>query len=227
MNARVLVVALDDEVSERIAPILRRRDLAVERVASGREAAQRCVASSYDLVVCRYPLPDTVVRSLMEVVRGAGSPCRDTPILALTIPEMRVEAKIQLERGPFRVLSQQERTDVLHEAVAQLLALAPRRSPRVGARLRVDLGSGAGELEGRVVNLSSTGALVDGIETLPVGSRCHFELALPDGSSAISGEAQVVRQSRPSLERVRGVAISFLRFEGDGRERLERGLVEI
>lgn len=224
MQKHVLTVALDKDASGRIEPILRRRELVVERATLGAEACSRCAARRFDLVLVRYPLPDIMMRTLVDELRAGGSPSRDAPLLILTIPDMQVEAKLQVEGGPFRVLSQRERPEMLHEAVAQLLALAPRRAPRIVTRLRLDLAEGIDEREARVVNVSASGMLVDGAGLVPVATRCSFEFSLDRESRPIRGRADVVRHTRPGREKVRGFAVAFNDFEGEGAQQLAAGL---
>jgi CheY-like chemotaxis protein len=210
-----LTVALDAETVERIAPILGREGLAVERVQSAQEALTSARRSRQDLVICRYPLPDMKLRDFVAVVRDGASASRDCSLMMLTIPEMTTEARQGAAGGPFMVFSSQEPLGSLGEGAAQLLQVAPRHAPRVRTRLSARFGADDEPVEGWVVNLSTTGMLVTEIPMLPVGSSCGFELKLP-GGERIRGQAEVVRHAKPRRERVTGFALRFLTFEGDG-----------
>ena len=216
----VLTVALDAETLERIAPILGREGLAVERAQSAQEALTSARSSRHDLVICRYPLPDMKLRDFVAVVRDGSSASRGCSLMMLTIPEMTTEAGQGAAGGPFMVFSSQEPLGSLGEGAAQLLQVAPRHAPRIRTRLSASFGADDDPVEGWVVNLSTTGMLVTEIPMLPVGSSCGFDLKLP-GGERIRGRAEVVRHAKPRRERVTGFALRFESFEGDGQNALE------
>jgi CheY-like chemotaxis protein len=215
----ILTVALDAETVERIAPILGRDGLAVERVQNAEEALTSARRSRHDLVICRYPLPDMKLRDFVAVVRDGTSASRNCSLMMLTIPEMTTEARQGAAGGPFMVFSSQEPLGSLGEGAAQLLQVAPRHAPRIRTRLSVSFAPDEQPVEGWVVNLSATGMLVTEIPMLPVGSSCGFEVKLP-GGERIRGRAEVVRHAKPRRERVTGFALRFLSFEDDGRAAL-------
>jgi CheY-like chemotaxis protein len=216
---RILAVALDDETIDRIGPVLKRSTLAIDAVAQAAEAATRAIRHRYDLVICRYPLPDLKLREFVAVVHGARSSSRDASLLLLTIPEMVTEAKAGAEGGPCLVFSKQEHVGVIGQGAAHLLQVAPRFSPRISARIRVRI-EDEEVFRGWVVNLSRTGMLVTDTPMLSIGSDCVFDFTLPDGG-LVRGSGEVVRHAAPRREKVTGFAIRFLDFDEGCRESLE------
>ena len=72
MTRLALVVGLDGEIFPRIRSVLRQCGVAVERTDLARQAAAMMTDSPYDLVVCRYPLPDMVTSEFLHA-KASGS----------------------------------------------------------------------------------------------------------------------------------------------------------
>ena len=223
MGARksILSVGLDSETFLRIAPILQRNTLSVEVAEQASDAAELAKRQRFDLVVCRYPLPDMKLREFVAAIRGSGSASRRASLLLLTIPEMRTEARSGVSGGPYLVFSQQEPLGSLDQGAAHLLQVAPRCAPRITTRLRVNLDNGSETHEGWIVDLSSTGMLVSEAPILKIGSRCSFEFHLPHGEGTTRGSAEVVRHANAKRERVSGFAVHFSDLQPGCREILE------
>ena len=208
----ILTVALDDETFERIAPLLKRRSLSVRTVGQGSEAESLAKRTRYNLVICRYPLPDMKLREFVASIRSESSASKNTSLMLLTIPEMATEARSGVRGGPFLVFSGQEPLGTLGQGAAHLLQVAPRYAPRIPTRLEASLEDGSETYDGWVANLSRTGMLVTDAPMLPVGALCVFDFKLPNGE-IVRGTAEVVRHAKPRRERVTGFAVHFVSFE--------------
>ncbi len=208
----ILTVALDDETFERIAPLLKRRSLSVSTVSQGSEAEKIAKRKRYDLVICRYPLPDMKLREFVASIRSDSSSSKSASLMLLTIPEMATEAQSGVRGGPFLVFSGQEPLGTLGQGAAHLLQVAPRYAPRIPTRLEASLEDGSQTYDGWVANLSRTGMLVTDAPMLPVGALCVFDFKLPTGE-IVRGTAEVVRHAKPRRERVTGFALHFVNFE--------------
>jgi hypothetical protein len=71
----------------------------------------------------------------------------------------------------------------------------------------------------QTVNVSISGALLQGSEHLTPGESFDFLFRLP-GGGLIEGAAEVVRQTNPLREGVDGIGSRFTGFQEDCRERL-------
>ena len=216
----ILTVALDDETFERIAPLLRRRSLSVRSAGQGSEAEGFAKRKRYNLVICRYPLPDMKLREFVASIRSESSASKHASLMLLTIPEMASEARSGVRGGPFLVFSGQEPLGTLGQGAAHLLQVAPRYAPRISTRLEANLEDGSTTYEGWVANLSRTGMLVTNSPMLPVGALCAFDFKLPNGE-IVRGTAEVVRHARPRRERVTGFAVHFVSFEAGSHDALQ------
>lgn len=216
---RILAVALDRETIDRIGPVLKRSNLAIDAVDQAADGATRAVREKYHLVICRYPLPDLKLREFVAAIHAANSLSKDGSLLLLTIPEMMTEAKAGAEGGPCLVFSKQEHVGVIGQGAAHLLQVAPRFSPRIAARIRVKI-EDEQVFKGWVVNLSRTGMLVTDTPMLSVGSDCVFDFTLPDGGP-VRGAGVVVRHAAPRREKVTGFAVRFVQFDEGCRKSLE------
>ncbi len=74
-------------------------------------------------------------------------------------------------------------------------------------------------------NVSLSGMLVRGSQSYPRGTRVQFELPLPGQVAPVVGEGDVVRSTAQGRESVRGYAVRFVTFVGDGRKRLAEFLL--
>lgn len=221
MEPVALLVGLDGSTTARLEPVLHQLELSGETSPTGGQAVLEMSHRRLRLAVCRYPLPDMTMAELVRNLRRKGAPCRDTPLLVLTLPDLQEEARLQVSRGPFRVGSLQEPARALHALSTQLLRLEPRRAVEAAARLAPD-GDDHDEVEGRVVNLSLSGMLLSIPTLLPIATRCRFDLHLPEGT--VGGTAEVVRHTRPRREKVEGLAVRFLSFDPLGLETLRARL---
>ncbi|HPC83395.1 MAG TPA: PilZ domain-containing protein [Thermoanaerobaculaceae bacterium] len=226
MPQELLLVGPEAPVLGRVVPLLERADFRVQHVPRGDEAVALVRERAFDLIIARFPLVGAGLAEFVRAVRGDGQPCRNAGFLLLAEPEYVAEVGGFLGRGVGRIVSLDVAADKLVDAVAELLAVAPRRSLRALVQVRFSIEHGGGHLLALTHNLSETGLLLSGARELPVGTRLRFELSLPGLDEPIRGEAEVVRHTDPERERVAGVGARILAFAGDGQQRLRGYLRE-
>jgi uncharacterized protein (TIGR02266 family) len=223
----VLVVNADEELFAKIAPLLNREALEVDRFPRARAALDLVSQVPVDVLIVGYPLPDVRTQELLDVVRRPESPCRQSPLLLLARADEIEEARRFIGRGANEVVAVEESAERLQAAVSRLLAVAPRSSLRTMVRIVVNIGEGAALEMSQTENLSETGMLVRTGEVYPLGSRLSFEFHLGGQGQPIRGEGEVVRQTTAGRESVRGIGIRFTSLERDGLQRLQRFLREL
>ena len=69
-----------------------------------------------------------------------------------------------------------------------------------------------------------SGMLIRTSEEFPVGSEIRLEFSVAEDQEPITCQAEVVRYTRPDVEKIRGMGVTFLSFMSDGRQRLEEFL---
>ena len=223
----LLIVNVDEELFGKLAPLLNREELEVDRFPRARAALELVSRVPVEVLIVGYPLPDVPTQEFLDAVRSAASPCRQSPLLLLARGEELAEAKRFIGRGANEVVAEEESAERLQAAVSRLLAVAPRSSLRTMVRIVVNIGEGAALEMSQTVNLSETGMLVRTGEVYPLGSRLSFEVHLGGQSQPIRGEGEVVRATAAGRESVRGIGIRFISLERDGLLRLQRFLREL
>lgn len=220
----VLVVNVDAELYEKVAPLLNRTEFEVDRFPRASAALDLVGRIPVDVLLVGYPLPDVAVQQFLDAIRSESSPCRQSPLLLLAHREQLAEARRFVGRGANRVVAVEESAERLQAEVSKLLAVAPRSSLRLMVRMLVNIGEGATLEMAQSENLSETGMLVHTGEVYPLGSRLNFEFHLGGDRLPIRGEGEVARHTTPGREQVRGMGIRFVSFERDGLIRLQRYL---
>jgi CheY-like chemotaxis protein len=220
----VLVVNVDQELFDKVAPLLNRTEFEVDRFPRARVALDLVARVPLDVLLVGYPLPDVDTQELLDAVRADSSPCRQSPLLLLAPRELLAEAGRFVGRGANRVVAVDESAERLQDEISRLLAVAPRSSLRLMVRMLVNIGEGAALEMAQSENLSETGMLVRTGEVYSLGSRLTFEFHLGANQLPVRGEGEVTRQTTPGREQVRGVGIRFVSFERDGLVRLQRYL---
>jgi CheY-like chemotaxis protein len=222
----VLVVNVDQELYDKIAPLLNRTELEVDRFPRASAALDLVTRVPVDVLLVGYPLPDVATQQFLDAVRSESSPCRQSPLLLLAHHDQLGEASRFIGRGANRVVAVEESSEGLQQEVSALLAVAPRSSLRLMVRMVVSVGDGSSLEMSQTENLSETGMLVRTGAIYPLGSRLAFEFHLGGDRLPIRGEGEVTRHTTPGREQVRGVGIRFVAFEKDGLIRLQRYLRE-
>jgi CheY-like chemotaxis protein len=223
----LLVVNVDSELFDKVAPLLNRSEFALDRFPRAGAALELISKVPVDVLLVGYPLPDVPTQRLLDVVRAADSPCRQSPLLLLAHRDELEEARRYIGRGANEVVAVEESPERLQGAISRLLAVAPRSALRVMVRIVVNIGEGASLEMAQMENLSETGMLVRTGEVYPLGSRMSFEFNLGSELLAVRGEGEVVRQTTSGRENIRGIGVRFLSFERDGMSRLQRFLRQL
>ncbi len=224
MKRNVLVIGVDSQTYEKVAPILERASLDVDRFPRARASLELIRAVSFDALILGYPPMDMFLEEFLDAIRQPNSSCRHSPVLLLSTDEDTEEACRYLGKGVSRVVPLSLATDQLQEVVSGLLEVAPRLGMRMMARLEIQLAKGKTLAMCQTENLSSSGMLIRTFVGYPLGTRLSFEFTLPTDPRPIRGEAEVVRHTTLDRETVSGVGARFLSFEGDGSRRFHRYL---
>jgi hypothetical protein len=218
-ESRALLISADPSRAERFVPILVHAGLEVHQVAHVAQAERLVRQEAFRLVVLVEPVPSIGV--LLEKVRGAESRCRHAGIILAASREELAQAE-RLPVRPNRVV-RIDRLEVEGRLrVNDLLNVAPRAGVQAWVRLTWRLGERTQHDLAETVNLSTTGMLLRGCGTIPVGSKLKLEIIQAADQPPISGTAEVVRHARKHRDAAAAVALRFLRLEGDGRARLAR-----
>lgn len=223
MQRKIVILGADTAALQRVVPILRRSEVTVERWEYPATWLQQLREHSCTLVIARFPVAGVGLGDLVTAMREAPSATTAASLLLLADAESTADVAAYLGRGVNRVISLDAPSDRLLLAVADLMAVSPRRDLRVLVQLNLRLEGATERMLAMTSNLSVSGMLVEGSRNLAVASQVTFELDLPDPGGVVRGVAEVIRHSG-QRDRTVGMGMRFLSFEGDGQHRLERYL---
>ena len=222
-----LAVALQSQVFEGVARVLRANQFHAEYEATATTALETTGLLAFDAILAGYPLPDMPMQAFLDAVRREDSPCRSAGLILLVGQDALEETQRFVGRGANRVLTVEEFMARLPHVLLRLLEVPPRVAVRRNLRLKVSLSPSSTHVTCQSENISTTGMLVRTDRSYPIGTQLGFEMALPGDSSPVRGYAVVVRHTMADREPVSGFAVQFASFSGEDKVRFEtllRGL---
>lgn len=218
-KASILIVALTPDVYEQIAPVLRRRSFEVDRIADPSSALELMAAVSFDSVIVGYPLNGLPLVDFLNRVRSSASALAS--VVALVPRDLMADVE-PLRKGDLDVvLPQEEASAEIQRMLCDILGVAARSALRIPVRLEISVLNNETRdlLMTQTEDVSATGMLVHCRRAYPLGSRARFEMRLAHEPEPIKGEAEVARLTEHDIDRVEGMGLRFLSFDGTGETR--------
>jgi DNA-binding response OmpR family regulator len=154
VTSRLLVVDDEPRTAELTAELLRRAGYTVEIAASGTEALARVRASSPDLMLLDYEMPDMEAPEVLDLLRS-GADRLDFPVIILTGARHAAgDQVVGIERGATDyILKGTDRQVLLARIRAALRDNAGAGGVMVRGRLRIDAARGQASLGDRALKL--------------------------------------------------------------------------
>ncbi len=222
----VLLVGHESSLLETVVPLLRRSGHAVHRSPATSACVELFQATPFQLLVMEHPLSDLDTGGVVAALRTRSSASRSAGLVVVAPDDEAGPLVTMLGRGVNRLVRRSDAAELM-VAVADLLAVAPRRALRTVVQLEVTLGGRPNRTLVQTVNLSRSGMLIRGTgRHFPVGSTIRFELILPGQPTPIRGIAEVVRHAERRRERIDGFGVRFQKLESDGEPRLDQYLTQ-
>lgn len=218
---KLLILGTETPALQRVMPILQRADFEVHHAGRGAEAIGLVAHMPFDLLIVRFPLVGVRLDELIAAIRAEDGPCAAAGLLLLAEPDNVKEVGGFLGHGINRIVSLDAPIDRLLDAIADLLAVSPRRTLRALIQLELWVEQGKTKVLTITENLSPTGMLVRGGNQFPVGSRLRFELVIPGEPKPIQGEVEVARHTDTVREQLDGFGGKILSFFDNDKHRLE------
>jgi hypothetical protein len=215
----VLVVGAKKAGLERVAPMLRRADFSVHSVEPSPFLLDLVLSTAFELVIVTYPLDTLPLDDLIDTIRDEGSACHDAGLLLLAEPELLDDAQAVVDLGANRAICCDWSEARLWQAIGDLLEVAPRIFMRVLMHAEIEVKNERNRAIFQTVNISVSGALLQGSDQLSPGNTFDFLFRLP-GGGLVEGSAEVVRKTNPLREGVDGIGSRFTAFREQCKERL-------
>jgi len=212
----VLIVGAKDAGLDRFAPMLRRAEFSVHSVDPSPFLLDLVLSTAFELVILGYPMDTVPLDDLVEAIRNDGSACHDAGLLLLADPTLIDDAQTHVDLGANRAICTDWSEARLLQSIGDLLEIAPRVFMRVLMHAEIEIQNTPDRAIFQTVNVSISGALLQGSEQLDPGQPFDFLFRLP-GGGLVEGEAEVVRLTNPMREGVDGMGARFISF-GDGSE---------
>jgi len=214
----VLVVGKDASI-DRVVPMLRRAEFGVHSVEPSPFLLDLVLSTPFELVIVTYPMNTVPLDDLVATIRDRGSACHDAGLLLLADPESLDDAQNQVDLGANRAICSDWSEARLLQSVTDLLEIAPRVCMRVLLQTNLAVTNINGRITFQTVNVSVSGALLQGSDDMIPSDNFSFLFRLP-GGGLIEGSAEVVRHTNRLREGVEGVGARFGSFKGLSEQRL-------
>ena len=225
-RSKVLMAGIGRGPFDGLAPVLDRQGLEVIRVAAPENSIELARAENFGLIIFDADPEDATREEVVGMIRDLGSLSCNTSLLVLARPGSVDQARALIGRGVNRVMLLSDPPELIGQQVADLLDIAPRAAIRLSTRLRTSLADGAEEVLGEVVNLSTSGMLVETGTPFEMGEQVVVSIHIGDREESISAKGEVVRRAVSERGGIDGVGIRFLSFAGAGEELVKVVLVE-
>ncbi len=169
---------------------------------SSSRAAEFLRKEKYDAMFLEMQMPSPDGVQLAKLARGSGMN-RRTPIIMLSGQNAPDAMSKAFEAGAnFFLFKPFDRGRLMRvwRAAHGPIEQEKRRFHRVEVACRVTVQSGEDTIEGKTVDMSLQGLLVESPKSLPVGSQVRLRLELGGGvqKTVVNGTGKVVRQAGPT-----------------------------
>ena len=225
-NALVLVSGIGKIPFEDLAPVLDRQKLEVVKIAAPENTVELAQSEPFDLLIFGTEVKQGTFEQVVDAIRQGISASRNTSILVLARPNEVDAVRTLIGRGVNRMMLLDDPPELIGQQVAELLNIAPRANLRFSTRLQTSVADGGVEILGEVVNMSSTGMLVETEKSFKPCQQVVVTINLGGQKGPVNAKAEVVRLARNDRGGVEGVGLHFLSFAGDGKEKIEAVLDE-
>jgi DNA-binding response OmpR family regulator len=186
------------------------------------ETQQKARFAPPDLVVMKARLPDGTAGELCRFFR-TSSDLKNSRLVVMVDADTPGDAAAAREAGADQIIVKPASPEALTPLIAQIMDAPLRQEIRVPVEVRIEGETDRGTLHGLTRNLSLGGALVEVSATkLHSGDKLYLRLHPHGASSPIVAKAEVMRVTPQPTGLSLGVR--FVRFDKDGRERLEKFL---
>jgi CheY-like chemotaxis protein len=219
---RILVAGSRAAKLAAAVPVLERRDLEVQRVASSERALELAGSSPFDIALIDCPETEPALKDLLQGLMAAAHRWRRTYVVLVADTHRLEAARAQVGNGADALLSAEASAEQSIGLIHGLLGAPPRVSARASLRLELALLEGTSLVFRQTLDMSATGMLVGTSSALPVGTEASFRMDLPGARRPIEGKAQVVRHVLdPATAAVRAMGMRFVLLKGDDAARLQ------
>jgi len=222
----VLVAGIGRGPFEALAPVLDRHKLEVVQVGAPENSVELARSERFDLVIFDAEPRQATLGEVVAMIRDGLSASRSTSLLVLAKTDNADTARSLIGNGVNRVMLLDDPVELIDQQVAELLHIAPRADVRISTRLRTSVADGTEEVLGEVVNLSTSGLLVEIDALFETGEQVVVSLYTGDRDDPVVAKAEVVRQAVSEHGGFDGVGIRFLSIAGDGKQRIAAVLKE-
>jgi CheY-like chemotaxis protein len=224
LRAQILVVDDHAPSCELIAEILRSAGFGANPFTNSQEAAERLTKEKFHPVFLdmRMPPPDGL--ELARQVRSSRMNA-STVIIMITGEQERTLMRRAFEIGvEFFLFKPIERNKLLKliRVAESSIDRERRRFTRVPVHCAVLLESSGKQLEGKTIDLSSGGTLVQSYLVFPTGTLVNVKLELQTGSTPLQFEARVVRTIGTDC-----MGVQFNRLDDKQNNRLQEFLLPL
>ncbi len=202
MKLRVLIVDADQASCEAVQAAMAASNLEAVMETSSSRAAEFLRKEKYDAMFLEMQMPSPDGVQLAKLARGSGMN-RRTPIIMLSGQNAPDAMSKAFEAGAnFFLFKPFDRGRLMRvwRAAHGPIEQEKRRFHRVEVACRVTVQSGEDTIEGKTVDMSLQGLLVESPKSLPVGSQVRLRLELGGGvqKTVVNGTGKVVRQAGPT-----------------------------
>jgi hypothetical protein len=225
-RSSVLVAGIGKRSYEALAPVLDRQGLEIVQVAAPEMSVELAESEPFDLLIFDSVVEVGTLEQLVDAIRNESSASRNSSFLVLAKPSTVDMARGLIDRGVNRVMLLDDPPELIGQQVAELLDVAPRVDLRLSTRLKAAVGDGAVEVLGKVVNLSSSGMLIETETSFERGEEISVTINLGGQRGTVMARAEVVRLASSDRGEIEGIGVRFLAFVRDGEEKLTAVLDE-
>jgi DNA-binding response OmpR family regulator len=220
----VLIVSTEPATWSHAVPFFKRSHIGLQTASDGAGALTRIASNEYALVIIQYPLPDLALDELLAAITINGTGQRRAATLVLASRDDAGSVRKHLGNGVDRLVNLDWVDSEIQPAIAALLQLQTRREHRTRLSLEVALVVDGKQVCCQTVDLSRSGMQAQGQHEIEVGERVRFEMRLPDGESAVCGEAEIVRHinDQDTRPRGRGFGARFVSFDDESQQHLNQ-----
>ena len=216
---RVLIAAPPDLVAELDRSILKRSG--VERVlaANPEHAFEAIRTSRPDLVILGETEGNDPCALLRRIRADPATRAASLAVISRVPPSQAEEAELR-RAGANVVLTAEMVADMSEESIDQLLDVPLRREARMPVRFVVwsHVGPDNPPMEGRSINVSVRGLLLQTPEPVDIGSKLELTFRLPDDDVEIRAVGKAVRE-HPWGEG-KQIGVEFLILRDAARDRI-------